>query len=92
LIDCLLQAFVNTGINLPLQFESNAWSCRREDRLPTSEFVDFDREPGKVSSSSLYMVDSLLKKNLSQEIAVSSSWFSGAAEQREVSPLPTCKS
>jgi len=48
-----LQAFVNTGINVPLQFESNAWSTRREDRVPTPEFVDFDREPGKVSSCRL---------------------------------------
>jgi len=44
-----LQAFVNTGINLPLHFESNAWSSHREDRVSTPEFVDFDREPGKVS-------------------------------------------
>jgi Core binding factor beta subunit len=43
-----MQAFVNTGINLHLQFESNAWSTRREERVPTSEFVDFDREAGKV--------------------------------------------
>lgn len=44
-----LKAFVATGTNIPLQFSSNAWSEREEDRLTTREFVDFDREPGKVS-------------------------------------------
>jgi len=50
------QAFINTGINLPLQFESNAWSSRREDRVPTLEFVDFEREPGKVFASVVILI------------------------------------
>ena len=45
-----LQAFVSTGTNLFLNFLANAWSERTEDRVPTREFVDFDREAGKVSS------------------------------------------
>ena len=44
-----LQAFVATGINLPLYFTSNSWSENPNDRVPTTEYVDFDREPGKVS-------------------------------------------
>jgi hypothetical protein len=47
---CGCQAIVNSGTNLPLAFISNAWSDREEDHLPTKEFVDFDREVGKVSS------------------------------------------
>ena len=43
------QAFVASGTNLQLSFLSNAWSDRPEDRTPTREFVDFDREVGKVS-------------------------------------------
>ena len=42
------QAFVATGTNLNLTFESNAWSERDEDRVVTREHVDFDREQGKV--------------------------------------------
>ena len=38
-----------SGMNLQLSFLSNAWSDRSEDRTPTREFVDFDREVGKVS-------------------------------------------
>ena len=30
---------------------SNAWSERVEDRVPTKEFVDFEKEPGKVQLS-----------------------------------------
>lgn len=45
----VFQAFVTTGINLQLQFTSNAWSENKDDRLPTTEFVDFASEPGKVS-------------------------------------------
>ncbi|XP_013387055.1 core-binding factor subunit beta isoform X2 [Lingula anatina] len=41
-------AFVGPGSNLSLQFMSNAWSDNPDDRVPTREFVDFDREPGKV--------------------------------------------
>lgn len=43
------QAFVATGTNLQLSFMANAWSDKPEDRIPTRDFVDFDREPGKVS-------------------------------------------
>ena len=45
-----VQAFVATGTNLQLHFSANAWSDRAEDRVPTREFVNFDREPGKVST------------------------------------------
>ncbi|KAK7500237.1 hypothetical protein BaRGS_00008460, partial [Batillaria attramentaria] len=41
------KAFVPTGTNLQLHFSANAWSDRAEDRVPTREFVNFDREPGK---------------------------------------------
>ena len=44
------QAFVASGTNLQLSFLSNAWSDRPEDRTPTREFVDFDREVGKVGN------------------------------------------
>lgn len=44
------QAFVATGTNLQLNFESNAWSDKDEDRIPTREYVDFEREPGKVGN------------------------------------------
>jgi len=42
------QAFVGTGINLQLQFKSNSWSENPDDRVVCTDFVDFDREPGKV--------------------------------------------
>ena len=42
-------SFVNTGSNLSLQFCQNAWSENKEDRNPTSDFVDFSREDGKVN-------------------------------------------
>jgi len=44
-----LQAVVGIGLNLSLNFCSNAWSARVDDRQPTTEFVDFNREPNKVS-------------------------------------------
>lgn len=47
------QAFVATGTNLQLNFESNAWSDKDEDRIPTREYVDFEREPGKVGNFKL---------------------------------------
>ncbi|XP_063439259.1 core-binding factor subunit beta-like isoform X1 [Mytilus trossulus] len=50
-------AFVATGTNIPLQFSSNAWSEREEDRLTTREFVDFDREPGKVHLKSQFILN-----------------------------------
>ena len=44
------QAFVASGINLQLQFTPNSWSERAEDRVPTRDYVDFEREQGKVST------------------------------------------
>jgi hypothetical protein len=44
----LSQAFVGSGISLPLTFTSNSWSERADDRLPTQEFVDFEKDLGKV--------------------------------------------
>ena len=34
-----------------LSFHANAWSDRPEDRVPTREYVDFDRDQGKVGCS-----------------------------------------
>lgn len=48
LLSTVAQVFVTLGINLQLLFESNSWSSRAEDRLVSTEFVDFNKEPGKV--------------------------------------------
>nr|XP_034338926.1 core-binding factor subunit beta isoform X2 [Crassostrea gigas] len=50
-------AFVATGTNLQLNFESNAWSDKDEDRIPTREYVDFEREPGKVHLKSQFIMN-----------------------------------
>ncbi|XP_045192184.1 protein big brother-like isoform X1 [Mercenaria mercenaria] len=50
-------AFVATGINLQLQFTPNAWSENPDDRVPTPEFVNFDREPGKVHLKSQFILN-----------------------------------
>lgn len=50
-------AFVATGTNLHLQFTPNAWSENPEDRVPTQEFVNFDREPGKVYLKSQFILN-----------------------------------
>ncbi|XP_055891205.1 core-binding factor subunit beta-like isoform X2 [Biomphalaria glabrata] len=50
-------AFVCTGTNLQLNFSPNAWSERPEDRIPTSEFVNFDVEPGKVHLKSQFILN-----------------------------------
>ena len=55
----VLQSYPSNGINLQLTFVSNTWSERHEDRLPTQQFVDFEREPGKVrrkSGTQLYII------------------------------------
>lgn len=44
----MLQAFVNNGTNLALSFAADPWSELPEDRLPTKENVDFEKETGKV--------------------------------------------
>ena len=44
-------------MNLQLDFLSNAWSERQEDRLPSREFVDFDREAGKVHLKSQFIIN-----------------------------------
>nr|XP_054771963.1 core-binding factor subunit beta-like [Lytechinus pictus] len=44
-------SFVATGTNLHLQFYPNSWS-ETTDRKPTKEYVDFDKEIGKVSKTS----------------------------------------
>ncbi|XP_071817194.1 core-binding factor subunit beta-like isoform X1 [Apostichopus japonicus] len=41
-------AFVSTGTNIPLSFLSNAWSENKTIKSVTREFVDFEREVGKV--------------------------------------------
>ncbi|WAR12755.1 BGB-like protein [Mya arenaria] len=50
-------AFVATGINLQLQFKSNSWSENPDDRLVAPDFVDFDREPGKVHLKSQFILN-----------------------------------
>ncbi|XP_033754924.1 core-binding factor subunit beta-like isoform X1 [Pecten maximus] len=50
-------AFVCTGTNLQLSFSSNAWSDKDEDRVTTREFVDFDREVGKVHLKSQFIMN-----------------------------------
>ncbi|KAK2145278.1 hypothetical protein LSH36_690g01021 [Paralvinella palmiformis] len=40
-------AFVIGGTNLQLFFLSNSWSDRADERRPTPEFIDFNREPGR---------------------------------------------
>ena len=50
-------SFVATGTNLPLYFSSNSWSEREEDRITTREFVDFDREQGKVHLKSQFIMN-----------------------------------
>lgn len=59
-----MQAIVNSGTNLPLTFISNAWSDRPEDRLPTREFVDFEREVGKVSIYCCFFQNLFLKTQI----------------------------
>ncbi|XP_070574123.1 core-binding factor subunit beta-like isoform X2 [Ptychodera flava] len=50
-------AFTATGTNLHLQFASNAWSENKADRIPTKEFVDFDKEVGKVHLRSQFILN-----------------------------------
>ncbi|XP_050395763.1 core-binding factor subunit beta isoform X1 [Patella vulgata] len=50
-------AFIATGTNLQLSFSSNAWSDKPEDRIPTREFVDFEREPSKVHLKSQFIMN-----------------------------------
>ncbi|XP_070196307.1 core-binding factor subunit beta-like isoform X2 [Littorina saxatilis] len=50
-------AFVSTGTNLQLNFSANAWSDIAEERVPTREFVNFDREPGKVHLKSQFILN-----------------------------------
>ncbi|NP_001161519.1 core binding factor beta subunit [Saccoglossus kowalevskii] len=48
-------AFTATGSNLHLQFATNAWSESKTDRVPTKEFVDFEKEAGKVHLRSQFI-------------------------------------
>lgn len=50
-------AFVATGTTLQLSFAANAWSDKPEDRNPTTEFVNFEREPGKVHLKSQFIMN-----------------------------------
>ncbi|RUS89322.1 hypothetical protein EGW08_002929 [Elysia chlorotica] len=50
-------AFVCTGTTLQLNFSANSWSERPEDRVLTSEYVDFDSEPGKVHLKSQFILN-----------------------------------
>ncbi|KAL3858969.1 hypothetical protein ACJMK2_009214 [Sinanodonta woodiana] len=50
-------AFVPTGTNLHLNFLSNPWSDKAEDRVATQDYVDFDRESGKVHLKSQFIMN-----------------------------------
>ncbi|KAK3779767.1 hypothetical protein RRG08_035905 [Elysia crispata] len=50
-------AFVCTGTTLQLNFSANSWSERPEDRVLTTDFVDFDSEPGKVHLKSQFILN-----------------------------------
>ncbi|XP_071959254.1 core-binding factor subunit beta-like [Antedon mediterranea] len=41
-------AIISTGTNLHLQFVPNSWADDKIDRPPPREYVDFERERGKV--------------------------------------------
>ncbi|XP_033102425.1 core-binding factor subunit beta-like, partial [Anneissia japonica] len=41
-------AIISTGTNLHLQFTPNSWGDNTAERTPTREYVDFERERGKV--------------------------------------------
>ncbi|XP_071503558.1 core-binding factor subunit beta-like [Diadema antillarum] len=49
-------SFVATGTNLHLQFYPNSWS-ETSDRKPTKEYVDFDKENGKVNLKSQFILN-----------------------------------
>ncbi|KAI0210791.1 Protein big brother [Lamellibrachia satsuma] len=49
--------YPGSGINLQLAFVSNAWSDVEEDRVATQEFVDFQREHGKVHLKSQFIMN-----------------------------------
>ncbi|KAK2164596.1 hypothetical protein LSH36_61g04013 [Paralvinella palmiformis] len=40
-------AFVGSGTNFQLSFLCNPWSEHTEDKRPTEEYVNFNKEPGK---------------------------------------------
>jgi len=50
-------AFVCNGTNLALSFAADPWSDLPEDRLPTKDNVDFDKEQGKVHLKSRYIMN-----------------------------------
>ena len=50
-----LQAYTSSGINFQLSFTSNSWSERPEEHITTKEFVDFEKEPGKVGHEFLWL-------------------------------------
>lgn len=50
-------AVVGLGLNLSLNFCPNAWSQRVDDRRPTTEYVDFNREPNKVHLKSQFILN-----------------------------------
>jgi len=49
-------SFVATGTNLHLQFYPNSWS-ETSERKPTKEYVDFDKEIGKVCLKSQFILN-----------------------------------
>merc|ERR1712226_1484099 len=50
-------AFMSSGTNLQLSFTSHSWSDRADDRVVSQEFVDFDRETGKVHLKSQFIMN-----------------------------------
>eukprot|EP00918_Siedleckia_nematoides_P012307 GHVU01026980.1.p1 GENE.GHVU01026980.1~~GHVU01026980.1.p1 ORF type:complete len:299 (+),score=29.46 GHVU01026980.1:75-971(+) len=50
-------AIMSSGTNLQLACVSNTWSDRAEDRIPTREYVDFEKEQGKVHLKSQFIMN-----------------------------------
>ncbi|CAH1780530.1 unnamed protein product [Owenia fusiformis] len=50
-------AFTNSGTNFVLNFLANVWSDRPEERVITKEFLDFEKEVGKVHLKSQFILN-----------------------------------
>ncbi|GAB1600714.1 core-binding factor subunit beta-like isoform X1 [Argonauta hians] len=50
-------AFVATGTTFSLSFAAKPWSDKPEDRIATTEFVNFERESGKVHLKSQFIMN-----------------------------------
>lgn len=50
-------AFVGLGTNLAVSFASDAWGDSPDDKAPSRETVDFEKEPGKVHLKSRFIMN-----------------------------------